>query len=126
MGWRFGFSPWLPVTLSLSLPTCKMGDNTTPLVACQLVQLPAVVGRLGTPNGSRPAVSSLISRPVFLRPSSPPRLSPLKSSQPLCFKLGQTPAHPRSPELPLSWRQMGQVSSPHQRPGGWHPSTHFS
>ena len=72
VGWRFGFSPWLPMTLSLSLPACKMGDNTIPLVAYRFVQLPAVVGGLGTPNGSCPAVSSLISRPVFLLPSSPP------------------------------------------------------
>lgn len=44
MGWRFGFSSWLPVTLSLSLPACKMGDNTIPLVTCWLAQLLAVVG----------------------------------------------------------------------------------
>ena len=30
VGWRFGFSPWLPVTLSLSLPACKMVTTLSP------------------------------------------------------------------------------------------------
>lgn len=89
VGWRFGFLLWPPMPLSLSFPSCKMGDDSISLVARLLVQLPAVTGAPWTLNVSRPAVRSLSGGPFSS--AHLPRRCPPKSSQPLCSKPGKNP-----------------------------------
>ena len=114
VGWRFGFSLWLPMPLSLSFPSCKMGDDSISLVARLLVQLPAVVGAPWTLNVSRPAVRSLSGGPVFLIRSSPPTVSPQVLTAPV-LQAGKEPCPPKAagtaaayPALAQSWPPVDQ------------------